>query len=491
MNAFPSTGGVTGPYSPANILEGITNPDCNRKRIPFGSYAIAYIGTSNNMEPRAVPSIALYESNEFDGQYFMSIETGKRIHCRKWEKLPITKEIINTINSMAQKENQPSLLNRVPLFEWAPGLEIDNYDYSDEITVPIIDDALDDVDMNHLLIPDVNNGPKVVSDDERSISGIDDDSMKNKECEDNSIEDKERSDDESDDSIAPLLQPIDNDEEPMVSDDTPAIINDDGTISTNILETTETVTNNDDDVRDNNELSSDNTDDDTINSSDHSFHTNNVVDEDMLKYQAENEPDVESDELPQPPEINTNFDGIYDSEEYVTPTRPRRVNAGVIERLKMSFGGKKYASTQQQSKTQLFMSRSNQQSENDRKAMIRKTIHVLLTQVSAVKGFKMFGERAVAAMVKELKQLNDGAMPGKPVVVPQDPDVLTEDEKESALEAVNLIKEKRDGRIKGRTCANGSKQRKYVKEGEISSSPTASLESIIATLVIDSYEKGT
>ena len=43
MNAFPSSGGVVGPYSPTSILEGATNPDCNRKRIPFGSYALAYI----------------------------------------------------------------------------------------------------------------------------------------------------------------------------------------------------------------------------------------------------------------------------------------------------------------------------------------------------------------------------------------------------------------------------------------------------------------
>ena len=80
-------------------------------------------------------------------------------------------------------------------------------------------------------------------------------------------------------------------------------------------------------------------------------------------------------------------------------------------------------------------------------------------------------------------------MPNKPVVVPQNPDVLTDEEKAQALEAVNLIKQKRDGRIKGRTCADGSKQRKYVKDGEIASSPTASLESIMATLIIDSYEK--
>ena len=80
-------------------------------------------------------------------------------------------------------------------------------------------------------------------------------------------------------------------------------------------------------------------------------------------------------------------------------------------------------------------------------------------------------------------------MPNKPVVVPINPDGLTEDEKTQALEAVNLIKQKRNGKIKGRTCANGSKQRKYVKEGEIPSSPTASLESIMATLIIDTYEK--
>ena len=108
--------------------------------------------------------------------------------------------------------------------------------------------------------------------------------------------------------------------------------------------------------------------------------------------------------------------------------------------------------------------------------------------MSAAKGISMFGERAVAAMIKELKQLDEGPMPGKRAVVPIDPDTLSKDEKSRALEAVNLIKEKRDGRIKGRTCANGANQRKYVKDGEIVSSPTATLESIVATLLIDAYE---
>ena len=91
-------------------------------------------------------------------------------------------------------------------------------------------------------------------------------------------------------------------------------------------------------------------------------------------------------------------------------------------------------------------------------------------------------------MFKELKQLNDGAKPGTPVVIPTCPDKLSSREKSEALEAVNLIKIKRDGNIKGRTCANGAKQRQYAKEGDNYSSPTAALESIIATLIVDAME---
>ena len=91
-------------------------------------------------------------------------------------------------------------------------------------------------------------------------------------------------------------------------------------------------------------------------------------------------------------------------------------------------------------------------------------------------------------MVKEFQQLNEGAIPGKPVVDPVDPTTITSEEKHQALEAVNLIKEKRCGHIRGRTCANGSKQRQFLKEGESITSPTVSLEVLLGTLMIDAYE---
>ena len=60
-------------------------------------------------------------------------------------------------------------------------------------------------------------------------------------------------------------------------------------------------------------------------------------------------------------------------------------------------------------------------------------------------------------MIKDLTQLDRGAVDGKPVVIPIDPKLLTPENKKKALDAVDLIKEKREI-IKGRTCANGSKQ---------------------------------
>jgi hypothetical protein len=42
--------------------------------------------------------------------------------------------------------------------------------------------------------------------------------------------------------------------------------------------------------------------------------------------------------------------------------------------------------------------------------------------------------------------------------------------------------------VKGRTCANGKKQKLYLKEGEMYTSPTVSLEGLFASLIIDVVE---
>ena len=53
---------------------------------------------------------------------------------------------------------------------------------------------------------------------------------------------------------------------------------------------------------------------------------------------------------------------------------------------------------------------------------------------------------------------------------------------------MNLIKVKRCGTVKGRSCLNGSKQRRYLGPDESVASPTVSIEGLMASLVIDAYE---
>ena len=69
-----------------------------------------------------------------------------------------------------------------------------------------------------------------------------------------------------------------------------------------------------------------------------------------------------------------------------------------------------------------------------------KVINVLFTQVSAKEGIRRRGDEAIAAIVKELKQLHDGAMPGRPVIEPVKYTKLSEDDKKSkTLEAIKVV----------------------------------------------------
>ena len=72
--------------------------------------------------------------------------------------------------------------------------------------------------------------------------------------------------------------------------------------------------------------------------------------------------------------------------------------------------------------------------------------------MSATKGLKMFGERAENAIVEEFKQL----VHTENVFEPKMFNSLTTKQRYLALRAITLIKEKRDGKVKGRTVADGS-----------------------------------
>ena len=67
MNAFPSKGRISEAMSLKTIVTGASQPDFNRKIIPFGGHAMVYTGTKNNMNSRTVSVISLKESNDMNG----------------------------------------------------------------------------------------------------------------------------------------------------------------------------------------------------------------------------------------------------------------------------------------------------------------------------------------------------------------------------------------------------------------------------------------
>jgi hypothetical protein len=108
--------------------------------------------------------------------------------------------------------------------------------------------------------------------------------------------------------------------------------------------------------------------------------------------------------------------------------------------------------------------------------------HVIMTQMSAKKGLKLHGEKAAEAIVNEFQQLHD-----KQVFIPRQYQSLTPEQRQRSLRAITLVTEKRSGKIKGRTVADGRAQRAYTDPGD-AASPTVSTEGLLLTCVIDAAE---
>ena len=109
--------------------------------------------------------------------------------------------------------------------------------------------------------------------------------------------------------------------------------------------------------------------------------------------------------------------------------------------------------------------------------------NIVMTQHSIKKGLKLYGEAGAEAVLNEMKQLHD-----RDVIEPKSPNMLTNEEKKQALHYLMFLKKKRCGRIKGRGCADGRRQRIYKTKEEISAL-TLAIESLFLSSVIDAKEE--
>ena len=92
-------------------------------------------------------------------------------------------------------------------------------------------------------------------------------------------------------------------------------------------------------------------------------------------------------------------------------------------------------------------------------------------QFSLKAGLKHFGKKGEEAVTSELTQMHEMT-----TYKPVDPETLSQEQKNNALNLLIFLTEKRDGCVKSHMCGGGSKQRRspgYKKED--SASPTVSL----------------
>ena len=114
----------------------------------------------------------------------------------------------------------------------------------------------------------------------------------------------------------------------------------------------------------------------------------------------------------------------------------------------------------------------------DTATVAQRMFGFVFTQVSVRAGIKKHGQAARDALTAEFAQLDyKGAYE---LIHAAD---LTETQRTSALRIINLIKEKQNGRLKGRSVADGRLQRVLYTKDE-TSSPTATPESILLTAMI-------
>jgi hypothetical protein len=115
--------------------------------------------------------------------------------------------------------------------------------------------------------------------------------------------------------------------------------------------------------------------------------------------------------------------------------------------------------------------------------VLKRVTGTVMMQMTATGGIKKHGQVAIDAIFNEFSQLHDLT-----VLSGQDVKGLARAQKKAALRAINVIKEKRCGKIKGRTLANGRAQRSLYMKDKISSA-TVATSALILSIIIDAEER--
>ena len=83
---------------------------------------------TNDNEPRNTGCITLYPSRNAQGSwYFVSLDTGARVHRYSWNVLPMGTDVIERVNDIERSQGQPLVAKNVK-YQWGPNEDEIEYD---------------------------------------------------------------------------------------------------------------------------------------------------------------------------------------------------------------------------------------------------------------------------------------------------------------------------------------------------------------------------
>ena len=443
LNAFPTEKGVSQDLSPRTILTGQQVDYKRHCRYQFGEYVQTHEEHNNSMNPRTVGALALRPVGNGQGSfYFLSITTGRVLNRLHATALPMPDDVIDKVHRMARQQKSN------------PGL----------------------------VFADRNLNPDEYDDDEDDDETYHDSDHEDDDDDEDDFSHNDEDDDDDDDGDGPG-------QGPPAAGDVAGQHNNVDDVGV------------DDDMQDNDEH-----DEGELPVAGH----NNNEDEDQADVPPSTEAeavtgDDNQDEQPDGPDllgtpgvndacIAPETSGVSTGEDYkesensddeqtvdqvtdlVQPIQPEEENGKAGRYNLRRNRGRNY---------------NHRYAENDfvtdDDSGIVMTMEgageVLETpQMSLKTGLRAFGDDGAKAVEKEMKQLHD-----REVMFPVHKKSLTHEQRKEALAYLMFLKRKRCGKIKGRGCADGRKQRAYIAR-EDSTAPTVSTEAVFLTAVIDAME---
>jgi hypothetical protein len=193
LNMFPSNDRVPDTIIPRGLVTGLKLDYNKHCRITFGAYAQTYEEHDNTMATRTTGAIALRPmGNEQGGYYFLSLSTGQRLKRYQWTELPMPKEVIDRVHTLARR----SKANRNLTFKWRDGTAIED------------EQDADDADGNSLGFSDSDDDASDSKDNSSDESANDNDSENGDGDDDASSDDDDEPDNDDNQPINPINMPF-------------------------------------------------------------------------------------------------------------------------------------------------------------------------------------------------------------------------------------------------------------------------------------------